>query len=111
MGARSRRKGHQYERDLCHRLHDELGLDTKRSIQTRGAASEGCDVEGVPGTWVEVKCGKQPNPRAALKQAQRDTDGRRCVAIVKDNGAGSRPPFEFVVMSLDDWIWLLRESL
>ena len=97
MGKLSRTKGHAFERDIAGRLRPTYGEGVKRAIQTRGAKSEGCDVEGTP-WWIETKVGVQPNPRAALRQAQSDTDGRPVVCVIKDNGAGSRPANEFVCM-------------
>jgi hypothetical protein len=110
MGKTSRTKGHAYEREVCAKLRSLFGEGVRRSIQTRGAKSEGCDVDGTP-YWIETKVGKLQNPRAALRQAIDDTDGRPPVAVIKDNSpGGGRPAFEFVAMRLDDFVALLEQA-
>lgn len=106
MGASQRRKGATWERELANRWRDRFGFDTKRGIGQMRDATEVSDVEGLPGFWVEAKCGAMPNPRAALAQAQAACGDRPlwCVAVVKDD---RRPPF--VTMSLDDFEDVLGE--
>ena len=51
-GARSRRKGASYERELVHRFREAMpGADVKRGFQTR-SGQEAADVE-CPVFWVE----------------------------------------------------------
>lgn len=96
-GAGSRRKGHQFERDVAAWFREMLpGCHVKRGLQSRGA--EEPDV-CIPHFWVECKRGKKTNIKAALRQASLDTDGRRPLAICKDD----REPTT-VTMYLDDFL-------
>lgn len=81
-GSKSRNKGARGEREVANILR-AAGYDVWRSNQSDGAV--GCDVEGVPGVWLEVKIGKKPNTRAAYRQACNDTDGREPVVIWRDD--------------------------
>jgi len=50
-----------------------------------------------------------PNPRAAMRQAEKATDGRVCVAIVRDDGKAGKAPDDWAMMRLDDWLDLMAE--
>lgn len=96
MGLMQRMKGKRVERaiaDLVRRVFP----DAKRGWQSR-SGRDACDIESTP-YWIECKGGKCPNPRAALKQAIADTDGRTPVVIVKDDRCEP-----FVVLRLKDWL-------
>lgn len=98
----SRDKGHNYERELVH-IFKAAGFSTaKRGLQyqTNSAVP---DVD-VPIYWIEAKRGKKPNVRKALEQAQKDTDGRIPVAIIRDDRCPA-----FVVMNLDHWLQLVTK--
>ena len=96
-GARSRRKGARYERELVLRFREAMpGADVRRGLQARGG-DEVPDVD-VPVFWIEAKTGKQPNIRGALRQAEEGAPkGRIPIAIVHDD----RQP-AMVTMRLDD---------
>ena len=81
--------------------------DAQRGLgQARGA--DQCDVEGTP-WWIECKVGRRQNPRAALRQALGDTDGRPVVAVIKDNSTGGgAPAVEWVAMPLALFVDLVR---
>lgn len=96
MSAMQRRKGKRVEREMAERLR-AVFPDAKRGFQSRSGRDD-CDVADTP-YWVEVKGGKCPNPRAALKQALEATDGRPVVVIVKDDRCEP-----FVCMRLQDWL-------
>lgn len=102
MSKLSRTKGAKFEREVAIDLR-EIWPDAKRGLQSRGGGAEVADVIGVP-FHVECKHGVQPSPRAALYQAQRDTQGLPPVAIIKDNGCKA-----FVVLPYSDWLQLVRE--
>lgn len=97
MGLFSRMKGKRGERAIAELLRPVFGAGVKRGWQSR-SGRDGSDIEGTP-YWIEVKVGKCPNVRAALKQATEATDGRMPVVVVKDD---RREPF--VVMRLSDWL-------
>lgn len=97
-GNHSRRKGHNYERELVHLFRAVMpGANVKRGLQYR----DGGDAPDVdcPRFWIEAKRGKKPNPRAALKQAQEATDGRTPVAVIRDDRGEA-----FVCLSLADFL-------
>ena len=105
MGKLSRTKGAAYERELAKLIADAMpGAHVRRGLQAQGAASAKiADVE-CPEFWVEAKRGKKPNMRAALRQAEADTDGRWPVAVVRDDRDRAT-----VTMRLDDWLVLVAE--
>lgn len=102
MTINSRVKGAAYERELVYQFRVAMpGSGAKRGLQFRGAEVPDVDI---PVFWIEAKRGKKPNPRAALAQAKRDTDGRIPVAVVRDD----RKP-AFIVMELHDFLTLVEE--
>ena len=103
-GVRSRRKGADYERALVHRFREVMpGAEIRRGLQSR-SGEEVADVE-VPVFWPELKRGKQPNIRAALRQAQAAAPkGRIPIAVVRDDRAEAT-----VTLTLDDFLEFVRE--
>lgn len=87
MGKSQRQKGKRGERATAAELREALPAYAdiiRRGWQTR----QGDDDSDVilPGYWPEVKTGKQPNIRAALKQAVEDSKGRGIpLAIIRDD--------------------------
>ena len=79
----SRRKGHDFERKIARELQ-AIYPDACRGY---GQSRSGKDVPDVDGTpyWIECKRGtaRYVNERAALKQAQENSDGRPAIAICK----------------------------
>lgn len=107
-GRNSRNKGKVWERRLVHLLV-EVGVPAHRGLsQTAGATTPDVDA---PGLWIECKCGKRPNPRAALAQAARDNPGGRLevVAIHDDQETPGAGATEWVAMPLSDWLELVSE--
>lgn len=103
-GKSSRRKGHNYERELVHRFREVMpGAEIKRGIQYR-SGQEVPDVD-CPIFWPELKRGKKPNPRAALKQAiEAAPKGKIPIAIIRDDRAEA-----FVAVRLEDFFDIVRE--
>lgn len=111
MGRFSRMKGKRGERKTAEELREvfpEFSEKIRRGLQARLGHDEP-DILGIPGVHVEVKTGKQPNPRAALQQAIRDArEGDRGVpvAVIRDD---RKEPFailrwsDFLVM-LQTWV-------
>jgi hypothetical protein len=85
MSKAQRDKGKRAERKVAALLR-ELYPQAYRTIsQARGA--EDCDVGGTE--WhVEVKSGVKPAPLAALRQAERDTDGRPALVVCCEDRRG-----------------------
>jgi hypothetical protein len=79
------------------------GAEVHRGFQAR-SGEEAPDVE-CPVFWIEAKRGRQPNVRAALRQAQAAApQGRVPLAVVRDDRAEA-----FACLSLDDFLELVRE--
>lgn len=108
MSAMQRRKGHGYERQLAAELRERLpGSNARRGLQYRdGADAPDVMLDGAP-LRLESKRGRQPNVRAALRQATLDASGSGLmpVAVIRDDYAEA-----FVVMSLEDWISVVRTA-
>jgi hypothetical protein len=103
-GAHSRRKGAAYERHLVQRFRKAMpGAQIRRGIQFR-SGQEAPDVD-CPVFWPEAKRGKQPNVRAALRQAtEAAPPGRIPIAIIRDDRAAA-----FVALSLEDFLEFVAE--
>jgi len=102
-GLRSRRKGHNWEREVARRFRDIFGEDVKRGWQSRSGddAPDVC----IPHFWVECKRGKRTNPRAALRQANEASSKAHVpLAVCKDDREDA-----FIVMSFDDYLDLVTE--
>ena len=111
IGRQNRARGHAFEREVAELLR-AVWPDAERNLaQARTAKREGCDVEGTP-WWIECKSGKGIDWRAALEQAERDSDGRTVVVIGRERGkrvlmaylrlsTGRRPG---LWMTLGDWL-------
>ena len=100
-GATSRRKGARFERELVHLFRAAMpGAEVRRGLQCRG--EEVADVE-CPAFWIEAKRGKQPNIRAALRQAiEAAPTGRTPITVVRDDRAEAT-----VTLLLDDFLALV----
>ena len=111
-GRRSRRKGHDWEREVARRMRDVLGVEARRGFQYRdGAEAPDIIIEGLPhALHIECKAGKRPPILAALEQAERDAaEGAIPVVIAKKD---KKAPT--VTMRLEDWLaviapWAWRE--
>jgi len=103
-GRTSRTKGAAWEREVARRLR-AIYPGARRGAQSR-SGRDCADVEGLP--WhLEAKCGRSVSARAALDQAERDTDGRPVLVAIHDDaprpGARAR---EWVAMP-----WAVFEAL
>jgi len=103
-GARSRRKGAAFERELVRRFREIMpDAGVRRGLQYR-AGQEASDVE-VPCFWVEAKHHHRTNVRAAMRQAiDACPPGRWPIAVCKDDHATP-----LVTMQLEDFLELVRE--
>jgi hypothetical protein len=107
MGKREREKGRRGEQELARIFRSRLprlAERIKRGWQTR-LGSDDPDVNGLP-WWVECKVGKAPNILAALRQADKASDGRPSVACTKkDYGEW------LVTLRLSDWLDMIAPAL
>jgi hypothetical protein len=103
-GAHSRRKGAEFERAMVLRFRDAMPDATiRRGLQYR-SGEEAPDVD-CPVFWPELKRGKQPNVRGALRQAKASAPlGRIPIAVIRDDRADA-----FVAIGLDDFLELVGE--
>jgi hypothetical protein len=103
-GAMSRRKGATFERAMVHRFREAMpGAEVRRGLQSRGG-DEVPDVD-CPVFWPELKRGRKPVVRAALKQAtEAAPKGRVPIAVIRDDRSDP-----FVVLSLDNFLDLIAE--
>lgn len=100
MGKRSRDKGKRGEREAAKALSDLTGISWRRAVGQSASGSDAPDVEradDVSLLWIEVKRGKQPAIRPALRQAIRACKARYVPVVL------SRA-------DQDDWIVTLRLS-
>jgi hypothetical protein len=109
MGARSRRKGAAFEREVA-RLFREAGVPAERNLSECRTGNAG-DLELPP--WcplsVQVKVGARPNPYAALREAREAAGAARVpVAVVRMNGRGATPPEDLAVLPLEEFLDLVR---
>jgi len=105
MGGRaSRRKGHDWEREVAARFRAVFGENAvRRGLQSR-SGEEVPDVE-VPCFWVECKREKRTNPKAALMQAVASAPkGRIPVAMCKEDRCEP-----MATLLLDDFLDLVGE--
>lgn len=105
MGARSKRKGADGERDCANFLR-EHGFDAHRGRQYHGGP-DSPDVVGIPGYHIEVKRTEAFRLYPALEQAQEDAgEGETPVVFHRKNGKRW-----VVVMDAESFIdMIIRES-
>jgi len=106
LGKLSRNKGAVWEREVAAFL-GALFQGAKRGVGQSRFGNNSADVEGTP-FWVECKVGKTVNLRAALRQAEKETDGRVPVAVCKDNSVAGKSPEVFVVLRVADFLQLAK---
>lgn len=108
MSKAQRDKGKRWEREVAAAFRNIFGDQVHRGWQAR-SGSDACDVEGIPGYWIECKVGARPNPLAALDQAEEAqaeaNDFRVALAVCKKDR--SRPT---VTLRFDDFLQMI-ESL
>lgn len=104
-GARSRRKGADWEREVARLFAAVFGGDkVRRGLQYRDGSD--CADVVTPVFWVEAKRGKRTNAKAAMKQAQEASEGKGLypIAVCKDDGEDP-----MVTLSLADFLDLAKE--
>lgn len=110
MGARSRRKGAAWERELAQRFR-EAGIPAERSLtEVRDGNTGDLDLPRHVPLTVQAKVGKQPRIYDALLEAEEAAGpGQHPVAIVRRNGSGSRPPTDMAILPLEDFFELVEQ--
>ena len=101
-GKGCRQKGFAFERKVAKLLEEIYGEKVRRGIQSQHHKNETPpDVDFTP-FYIECKKMKRPNVKAALLQAEKNTDGRPCLAITCED----RQP-AIASMRLDDFLKIL----
>ena len=104
MGGRhSRDKGARFEQWVAKKLKT-LWPESLRGLGQARSAKEVPDVKNTP-YWVECKRYKRCNIQKAWKQACKDTDGRECLVVTKDDFGPV-----LVTMSLEEFMRLWESS-
>lgn len=109
MGARSRRKGVRWEREVASRFR-EVGIPAERCLtETRdGNVGDLVLPEDVP-LAVQCRCGGAPSLWKALQDAKAGSmPGKVPVGLARRSGAGSRAPEDVAVLDLADFLHLVR---
>lgn len=103
-GKSSRRKGHDFERELV-RWFKSHGIEAERGYQSRGGGGEQADVilPDWPGWHIEAKRPAKSAVYKHIEQAQRDcdADGRGFAPVVLLKA--DRKPVLAIVFA-DDWL-------
>jgi len=102
-GKTSRRKGHNFEREIANRFKP-IYPNAQRLLEYQ--QGEGKDIQGVP--WrIQCKCRTNPNVWEALKEAEESVGIGFPVAVVKRTQIKGRPVKTVAVMDFDDWLELV----
>ena len=105
-GAASRRRGHQYERDVAAWLRSK-GVRAISSREVNGGRQEGSDLITDLPTTVECKNVAKWDVSGWLAQARRDAKGDPASVWVKKRGSGD-PGESYVIMCADEFVALVR---
>lgn len=100
------RRGEQAVATILRQAFPAIADLIRRGWQSRVGCDDP-DVCGLPGFWIECKTGRQPNMRAAYKQAVLAAKGRAFpIAVVQDDYAKDR----MVVIGFQDFLRILRAA-
>ncbi len=102
-GKKSRDKGMRGQREVAQILREAFPEWDPHSGAQYRKGTDNCDVEGTP-YWIEVKLGKAPNIRDAMKQAMECTATRPPVAITRADRCEW-----LATMQLGDWLEIVAE--
>lgn len=109
MGAMSRRKGAAFERGVARMLSDAIGAPCMRNLEEVRSGNSG-DIllpSHVPYS-VQCKVGAAPPVWRAIVEARAAAKpGQVPLAIVRRNGAGSRPAEDLALLPVDAFVALL----
>lgn len=106
-GSRSRRKGHAWERAVAAMIEEATGVECRRELREVREGNCG-DVETDLPVAVQCKVGARPNLWSALAEAVEAAGvGDLPIAVLRRNGAGSRPPVDVAAVPLPAFLRLL----
>ena len=105
-GATSRRRGHQFERDLAVWLRSK-GVRAQTARELSGGMQAGSDlITDLPVTC-ELKNHAKWDVSAWLAQARRDAAGDPAALFIKRRGTAD-PGESYVIMQADEFVALVR---
>lgn len=108
-GRASRRKGHDFERELAARLSSLPGVTAKRTLTEVRDGNCGDLVTNLPIAF-QLKCGARPDVYGAVAEAEAVAKpGQYAVAILRRNQAVGRPKRDLAVLPLEDFLDLLHD--
>ncbi len=111
MGARSRRKGHDWERTVAAMLEEATGVRCVRCLTEVRDGLVGDITTDLP-LSVQCKVGQAPNLWRALSEAvEAAADGEYPVAVMRRNASGARGRVDVAAMPLEAFLRLLRAAL
>ena len=128
-GAKSRRKGHDFERAFCRDVREELGIEFARNLKQYGAAQEGdtdplgpflpecknCARLNLPAWWRQAVVQAKKRDLIPLLIYKLPRKGWRAIRpnpIAWATGQAWRYDYEFTVESGPQSLWLdVREHL
>lgn len=120
-GRASRRKGHDWERELVRMMRPIFGPGVHRCLDQFDSANHEPDVAGCGPLFIEAKRGRQTNPRRALRQAEADLARQRNpgpylwpLAICKDDGEPAYVAMRlshFLQITAGWWQWTQIQAL
>jgi Holliday junction resolvase len=105
VSAANRRKGHEWERELCRWLR-ENGVNAITSRDAHAGDQLGSDLITDLPVAVEAKNVAKHDLSGWLRQAQAQAGGKPAAVIVKRRQKTTADAF--VVMQLDEWLALIR---
>ena len=114
MGARSRRKGHDWEREVAKRISEALGVETVRNLGEVRGDDIGQDLVGCDPLVVQCKTGIRPNLKGAWLEARGKALADPTaipIAVARMERADpddARRSIEVVVLSLDDFLAIAK---
>jgi len=105
VGKLSRNKGARFEREVATAFRVAFP-EARRGLGQARSGGDAADVIGVPGYWIECKVGARPNPLAALRQADSNSNGDVPVAVCRLDRKDAA-----VTLPLADFIALLDKAV
>ena len=105
-GKSSRRRGHQFERDVAEWLRSK-GVRAHTARELSGGMQLGSDLITDLPTTIECKNAAKWDVAGWLRQARNDAKGDPASLWIKKRGSGD-PGASYVVMQADDFLALVR---
>jgi len=101
LGKSNRRKGHDWEREVCRKLR-QIDPTARRNLAER---QHGRDIRLALPFCISCRCGPRPAVLELLKEASKDArEGEMIAACLRFDRQA-----KIVAMPFDDWLNLVRE--